>query len=299
MKSIELKTFLTDKMSMTEIYQPVIIKELLQNSGTCTKDQLAVALADYDLSVKDYYRKIVMRWPKITLTKHNVINYQREGEKWNLIASIQDRDELINICDRKIAEWLEKKRDQEKDPAVNQSKRYRVLKRAKSKCELCGIPAQLRPLDIDHIIPQSKADKFGKVVLNGKHILVHSEENLQVLCFKCNRAKRDQDGTDFRKRKKLVRDRIPEIIRDSGRDPIIKKLSGNRLMSALNEKLIEEHEEYLESKDVYELADMVEVILAIARAKGSSQERLFDIITQKRTSNGGFTEGYFYEGDVA
>jgi len=299
MNATELKTFLMDKMSMTEIYQPVIIKELLQHGGTRTKDQLAVALADYDLSVKDYYRTIVMRWPKITLTKHNVVDYQRKGEKWNLIASFNDSEELIKICDSKISEWLENKRNREKDPAVNESKRYRVLKRAKSKCELCGIPAQLRPLDIDHIIPQSKADKYGKVVLNGKHISVHSEENLQVLCFKCNRAKRDQDGTDFRKRKKLVRDRIPEIIRSDGRDPIIKTLAGNRLMSALNEKLVEEHEEYLESKDVHELADMVEVILAIAKAKGSSQEQLFEIVTQKRTSNGGFTEGYFYEGDVA
>jgi predicted house-cleaning noncanonical NTP pyrophosphatase (MazG superfamily) len=299
MNATELKTFLMDKMSMTEIYQPVIIKELLQHGGTRTKDQLAVALADYDLSVKDYYRKIVMRWPKITLTKHNVVDYQRKGEKWNLIASFNDSEELIKICDSKISEWLENKRNREKDPAVNESKRYRVLKGAKSKCELCGIPAQLRPLDIDHIIPQSKADKYGKVVLNGKHILVHSEENLQVLCFKCNRAKRDQDGTDFRKRKKLVRDRIPEIIRSEGRDPIIKTLAGNQLMSALNEKLIEEHEEYLESKDIHELADMVEVILAIAKAKGSSQELLFDVVAKKRSANGGFAAGYFYEGDVA
>jgi predicted house-cleaning noncanonical NTP pyrophosphatase (MazG superfamily) len=299
MNATELKTFLMDKMSMTEIYQPVIIKELLLHGGTRTKDQLAVALADYDLSVKDYYRKIVMRWPKITLTKHNVVDYQRKGEKWNLIASFNDIEELIKICDSKISEWLENKRNGEKDPAVNASKRYRVLKRAKSKCELCGIPAQLRPIDVDHIIPKTKADRYGKVVLHGKHVPMHSEENLQALCFKCNRAKRDQDGTDFRKQKKLVRDRIPEIIRNTGRDPIIKTLTGNQLMSALNEKLIEEHEEYLESKDVYELADMVEVILAIAKAKGSSQERLFDIVAQKRTSNGGFTEGYFYEGDVA
>ena len=299
MSTTDLKSFLVEEMSMTEVYQPVIIKELLKHGGSCTKDQLAAALADYDLSVKDYYRKIVMRWPKITLTKHKVVDYQRKGEKWNLIASFDDMDELVKICDSKISEWLEKKRDHEKDPAVNESKRYRVLKRARSKCELCGIPAQLRPLDIDHIIPQSKADRYGKVVLHGKHVPVHSEENLQVLCFKCNRAKRDHDRTDFRKRKKLVRDRIPEIIRKDGRDPIVKTLTGNRLMLALNEKLVEEHEEYLESKDVHELADMVEVILAIAKAKGSSQEQLFDIMTQKRTSNGGFAEGYFYEGDVA
>ena len=60
MQPSALKIFLTEKMSMTEVYQPVIIKELLKHGGTRTKDQLAAALADYDLSVKDYYRKVVI-----------------------------------------------------------------------------------------------------------------------------------------------------------------------------------------------------------------------------------------------
>ena len=35
---------------------------------------------------------------QITLTKHNVVDYQRKGEKWNLIASFNDSEELIKIC---------------------------------------------------------------------------------------------------------------------------------------------------------------------------------------------------------
>lgn len=297
----ELIQFLTQKMSMTEVYQPVIVKELLLNGGECTKDELASKLAEYDLSVREYYRKIVMRWPKITLSKHHIIRYERKGERFILECDLvgnDDVDKAIKICDSKIAEWIEKKRDREKSPVANDSVRYRVLKRAKGKCELCGIPSGLRPIDIDHIIPQSTADKNGKVLMNGQRINVHSECNLQALCFKCNRAKRAADDTDFRRTQKLVRDRIPEIIKQSGRDPILRKVTDKRLVAALNEKLIEEHEEYIDSRNVEELADMVEVIINLARLKGVSQEQLLNIVEIKRKERGSFEKGYFYEGNI-
>jgi ATP adenylyltransferase len=50
---------------------------------------------------------------------------------------------------------------------------------------LCGISAKERPIDVDHIIPRSRG---GKIEL----------ANLQVLCSKCNRSKRNQDDTDFK-----------------------------------------------------------------------------------------------------
>ncbi len=63
--------------------------------------------------------------------------------------------------------------------------RYRVLKEAKGRCALCGATKDERPLDIDHIIPRSQRGKTEYA-------------NLQVLCSKCNRSKRDVDSTDFR-----------------------------------------------------------------------------------------------------
>ena len=50
---------------------------------------------------------------------------------------------------------------------------------------MCGATKNERPLDVDHIKPRSRG---GKTTL----------DNLQVLCSKCNRSKRDQDATDFR-----------------------------------------------------------------------------------------------------
>jgi len=297
--------FLTEKMSMTEVYQPVIIKELLENHGKCTKQHLALVLAKYDLSVVDYYQKILMRWPKETLTKHNIIIYDKKEKLFVLnpeISNIDDARTEIKICDQKIAEWLEKRGKTDQSPQVNESLRYAILKMAKGKCQLCGISSSIRPMDIDHIVPQSMQNKEGKVKKDNKWINVHSAENLQALCFKCNRAKRDTDTTDFRRTKKLVRDNIPDIIRCEGRNPSIKELKGSELLAALEEKLIEEHEEFIaapnKENSVSELADMLEVIFAISKFKGFSREQLLIIVEEKRKKKGGFEKGYFYKGDV-
>ena len=65
------------------------------------------------------------------------------------------------------------------------SLRYEVLKRAGFRCELCGISADERAIEVDHILPR----KHG-----GKDDLT----NLQALCFKCNANKGARDDEDFR-----------------------------------------------------------------------------------------------------
>lgn len=113
-------------------------------------------------------------------------------------------------------------------------------RRPAANVELCGIFSEVRPIDIDHIVPRSKADKNGTIRLNGRFIDIDDRENLQALCFTCNRA---SDETDFRRKNKLVRDRIPEIIEASGRKPEVKVLHDQALRTALYDKLVEEHVE--------------------------------------------------------
>lgn len=301
MNLIELQHFLTTTMNMTEVYQPVVIKELLENNGQSTKDGLAIALANYDLAVKNYYRNILMRWPKVTLSKHGIIRYEQKGQRFFLNCTLDNekqRHAAVSICEAKIEEWIERTKTREKDPVANESVRYRVLKNAGGKCQLCGIPSSLRPIDIDHVIPRARADRFRKVILHGKRIDVNSPENLQALCSKCNRTKRDADDTDFRRQAKLVRDRVPEEIRHAGRRPVVHQLSGARLTEALHDKLVEEHVEYLQSKSLDELADMAEVIITLAGSEGKSQDAFLEIVTRKRISRGGFTQGYFYTGEA-
>lgn len=61
MTSPDLLDFLNKRMSMTDLYQPVIIRDLLLHEGVRTKAELAAILASYDASVQEYYEMIVMR----------------------------------------------------------------------------------------------------------------------------------------------------------------------------------------------------------------------------------------------
>lgn len=67
---------------------------------------------------------------------------------------------------------------------------------------------------------------------------------------------------------KLVRDRIPEIMGEQDVSCTFKILTDEEYLTALDAKLDEELAEYRQSGDVEELADLMEVIYAIAKARG-------------------------------
>lgn len=90
---------------------------------------------------------------------------------------------------------------------------------------------------------------------------------------------------------KLVRDKIPEIIKKSGKQIVVTKASGDQLLSFLKQKLKEELEEYSQSGDIEELADLVEVIYAILEHKGISQEEFHKVRQEKNDRRGAFKEG--------
>ena len=54
----QLKTFLTEKMKMSHIYQPVMIKKLLEKKGTTTDIEIAEELLKFDPSQLEYYQNI-------------------------------------------------------------------------------------------------------------------------------------------------------------------------------------------------------------------------------------------------
>ena len=87
---------------------------------------------------------------------------------------------------------------------------------------------------------------------------------------------------------KLVRDRIPEIIEESGRKCVCSVLSDGDYLEMLDEKLDEELAEYRESKSMEELADLLEVMRAVAAARGSSIEEVENIRREKAEKRGGF-----------
>lgn len=89
---------------------------------------------------------------------------------------------------------------------------------------------------------------------------------------------------------KLVRDKIPQII---GERAIIDTLSDEEFPIFLERKLDEEVREYHESKDSEELADILEVLMALAKSKGLSFEDLIALQRDKAEKKGAFTKKIF------
>lgn len=87
---------------------------------------------------------------------------------------------------------------------------------------------------------------------------------------------------------KLVRDRIPEIIEKSGNICYTRILDHEEYLQMLDKKLTEELSEYQESKSLEELADLLEVIQAVAKARGADFQQVEEIRLRKRQERGGF-----------
>lgn len=93
-----------------------------------------------------------------------------------------------------------------------------------------------------------------------------------------------------KKYNKLVRDRIPEIIQAQGKTCLTETLDPEAYKHALMQKLQEELNEYLESESAEELADLLEVMMAAAKASGYTWQQIEDIRIQKQQARGGFND---------
>lgn len=131
--------------------------------------------------------------PLKVLAKHGIVDKDRDFIHLNVQnLTLQQKAQIRCICEQKLQEFVQKKglgiwdyRLLETDP-VPDNLRFQVLKESGGRCALCGITKNESPLDVDHVIPRSRGGS-------------NDYTNLQVLCAKCNRTKRDKDTTDFRK----------------------------------------------------------------------------------------------------
>ena len=200
----KLKQFITSSMRMSHIYQPVMLIELLRSkTGSATAEHIAKKILGYDKSQIEYYTEIVQKMPGTVLTKNRGITELVDGKyflKGYQYLSQEQITELIELCRLKIRSFDEKRKGAHWDhrkkgrKLISGSIRYKVLKRAKSKCELCGIGASEKALEVDHIVPKN---------LGGKDDI----SNYQALCYTCNSQKRDTDNEDFRNVEKVYEER--------------------------------------------------------------------------------------------
>lgn len=87
---------------------------------------------------------------------------------------------------------------------------------------------------------------------------------------------------------KLVRDRIPDIIKADGKTCVTEILPDEQYLEMLDAKLSEELTEYQESKSLEELADLLEVMQAVVKARGWTWEQLVQEQADKAAKRGGF-----------
>ena len=90
---------------------------------------------------------------------------------------------------------------------------------------------------------------------------------------------------------KLVRDRIPEIIKSTNKTCSIDFLNKDDHLKYLYLKLNEEVSEFQENYDLEELADILEVIDGILKIRGIDSEIIYDLKDKKKKERGGFSKG--------
>ncbi|MHA1906447.1 MAG: nucleoside triphosphate pyrophosphohydrolase [Candidatus Thorarchaeota archaeon] len=98
-------------------------------------------------------------------------------------------------------------------------------------------------------------------------------------------------------KEKLVRDRIPELIRNSGEEPVVRKANQQELEKFLLAKIVEEAQEFLETGDVDELVDILEVLEAFMEYRKIDSGLIEIQQHAKRLARGGFTEGLILQTD--
>jgi ATP adenylyltransferase len=189
----QLIDFLHNRMRMSHVYQPVMLMTLLRQGGRCSTREVARSILAQDESQIEYYQDVTKNMVGRVLRTHGII--QKEDDGYSLVRyedlSGEQVKGLIELCQLKLGEYKAKrgKRIWQHRKAssgyISGTFRYEVLKRAKFRCELCGVSEDIRALEMDHIIPRSRGG-------------TDDLDNLQALCYRCNAMKRDRDTADLR-----------------------------------------------------------------------------------------------------
>lgn len=194
-KALErLKSFIQEQARVSDIYHPVMIRTLLGNAGRATAREVASAFLAHDEGRLEYYEHLAEQMLGEVLKSRGIL--ERQGRHYALSAefaglSEADRKELITFCDAAIeAHRVNRgkaiRQHRSGGPgSVSGKLRYAALKRAGFHCELCGVPADERALEVERIVP-------------GKHVGGGDLENLQALCWKCGAERGAGGGSDFR-----------------------------------------------------------------------------------------------------
>jgi ATP adenylyltransferase len=193
-ETMRLSDYLKGQMRMSHIYQPVMIWTLLDKGGNASIREIAREIAGYDEAMLEYYEERVKNMVGKVLARNKIASRALSDKQSFELTALYSQDEiedLKGLCERKISEFIERRNIDIWDHRRNArrpvpgSVRYEVLVKAHHKCELCGVDASVRALEVDHIVPKS---------LGGPDSL----DNYQALCYKCNTNKGNRSDIDLR-----------------------------------------------------------------------------------------------------
>ena len=113
--TLDLYDFICNKMRMTHIYQPVMIKVMLENGGKATVDQIAASILSYDQSQLEYYGLRTKNMVGRVLTKNSVVEPIKSGQKiTGYKLTTDDLTEaqtasLVRLCEERIDGYINKR----------------------------------------------------------------------------------------------------------------------------------------------------------------------------------------------
>ena len=160
----QLENFIRDEMRMSHIYQPVMLIKLLESSGKAKITDIAKSLLSHDQSQIEYYEQITKNMVGRVLSKNRGLTERIDDEyrlKGYEVLSGDEIGDLVCLCQGKIADYITRRGRRiwehrvKSEGYISGTSRYEVLKRAKFRCELCGISADEKALEVDHIVPRN------------------------------------------------------------------------------------------------------------------------------------------------
>jgi ATP adenylyltransferase len=185
----DLLKFVEFNMKMSHIYQPLLIKTLVESGGVATVTQIARVFSAADENQVRFYEARIKQMPLKVLKGRKIVTVDKGVVTLDITKlSFTQRTKLVAVCNQRIADFIEQRGEGvwsgmiQLDP-VPATTRYMILKRDKI-CQLCGNTKDDAPLEVDHIVPRSKGG-------------TNDPKNLQTLCRPCNQGKSNLDDTDF------------------------------------------------------------------------------------------------------
>lgn len=195
----EMARFVRHTMKMTSVYQPIVIRALVESGGEATDSDIARAFMGEDKRRLEYYAGIARRWPRKVLEKHGVVTYRKgaKGKEGVFVLDLEgategQRRRIAELCNLRLEEYIGRKAAGVpmldrigRQPAVPDAARDAALARSGGACAECGTPLHKAATRIDHIIPPR---------IGGAE---DDPSNLRALCAVCAVAKKDRDALEF------------------------------------------------------------------------------------------------------